>query len=161
MAHAKRDLLSGGFALLFGLFILLVSFTIGKTRLAGVGPDYLPRAVGIYIVGLSVIMLVTTLVKLKTGQPAPAAEETTSSKKVEIRTVVLTICVLIAYVLLLEPVGFILVSAIFLFGQMFILAPDGQRKVLLFAVLSLIIPVAVYLLFVNVFSLMLPSGILG
>ncbi len=160
MAHFKRDLFAGVFALLFGLFIFIVSFTIGKVNLAGVGPDYLPRAVGIYIIGLSTIMLVTTVVNhflkgsVHTGENA-------SAPSFDVRTLLLTVLLLIAYVALLVPVGFILVSALFLFGQMFILAPDGQRKIPLFVILSLVIPAIVYVLFVNVFSLMLPSGILG
>ncbi len=162
MVNLKRDLFSGVFALFFGIFILLVSFTIGKTRLAGVGPDYLPKAVAVYIIGLSVIHLVSILVN-KLIRKAETPEETKKSggAEIELKTLLLTIFLLIAYVFLLRPVGFIVMSAIFLFGQMYILAPAGHRNLLLFIILSVVIPVSVYVLFVNFFNLLLPAGILG
>ncbi len=132
MVNLKRDLFSGVFALFFGIFILLVSFTIGKTRLAGVGPDYLPKAVAIYIIGLSVVHLVTLLVnRLIKKNETVEKTDTAAKENFEMKTLLLTVFLLIAYVFLLQPVGFIVMSAIFLFGQMYILAPAGHRNFLL------------------------------
>ncbi len=157
MTQIKKELFSGFISLLFGLFVLLMSFTIGKTRLAGVGPEYLPKAIAIYIIGLSVIHILVNLMIRNSSENRKADETKTS----EIKSLVLTIILLILYVLLLKSVGFILISALYLFTQMNILAPAEKKNLPLFGILSAVVPVGVYFLFVNVFDLLLPSGILG
>jgi len=160
MTSSKRDYIAGFIAFFFGICILLASFGISKTKLAGVGPDYLPKVIAIYIIGLSSFYLLS-LVFSKTPSKEKNQKEATA---IENKTLLLTIALLIAYVALIESLGFLLVSALFLFGQMYVLAPDKNRNkknIIFFAVLAIVVPIAVYLLFVNVFDLMLPAGILG
>ena len=57
--------------------------------------------------------------------------------------------------------GFMLSSILYMFAQMLLFVPAvyrTKRNVILFAGLSVAVPIAVYYLFVNVFYLLLPAG---
>lgn len=74
-----------------------------------------------------------------------------------------TLALLLVYVLLLKPVGFVITSIVYLFLQMCLFVPAEKRtkkNYILFAVISVVMPFAVNWLFVNVFALILPAGIL-
>lgn len=60
-----------------------------------------------------------------------------------------------------NSVGFILSTVCYLFAQMLLLSDNTSRKPILFAVLSIVVPVAVYALFVYAISMPLPVGVFG
>ena len=60
-----------------------------------------------------------------------------------------------------EPVGFIVSSAVYLFVQMIVLSDNKNRNPILFAVISVALPVAIDALFVYAIHMPLPVGILG
>lgn len=65
------------------------------------------------------------------------------------------------YVVLIPLLGFTLSSILYMFAQMMLFVPAvyrTKRNIILFAALSIVVPVAVYYLFVNVFYLLLPAG---
>ncbi|ORC35367.1 hypothetical protein B4O97_09335 [Marispirochaeta aestuarii] len=159
MVQQKKDIWSGFFSLILGLAVLIASFGIDKTRLAGVGPEYLPKAVGIYISILSLILISNSLYELNIKKTKEKKDK--DEGPLEVRTFVASVILLISYIFLLKVLGFIIMSAVFLFGEMYILAPRNHRNILLFLILSTGLPTAVYFLFVNVFNLLLPAGILG
>lgn len=72
-----------------------------------------------------------------------------------------TIILMVLYMLAFQPVGFIVASAVYLFFQMLLLSDKTNRKILLFAIVSVLLPVAVDALFVFVIKMPLPVGILG
>ena len=65
------------------------------------------------------------------------------------------------YVLAFEPVGFLLSSIIYLFAQILLMSNQENRKPVLFAIISILLPLAVDILFVFVIKMPLPRGILG
>ena len=77
----------------------------------------------------------------------------------------LTIGLLVAYFLLIKSVGYIVLTAIYLFCQMFILLPKGAIKNVKYLAIviatSIIVPTGIYMLFYKVFMIFLPAGILG
>lgn len=71
---------------------------------------------------------------------------------------------LIGYVGLLELVGFVIMSSIFIFLMTMWLLPKDQRnkkQIILTAIIAVVFASCVYLLFVKGFALTLPVGILG
>ena len=79
-------------------------------------------------------------------------------------SVVLTFVLLIGYVGLLELVGFVIMSSIFIFLMTMWLLPKDQRnkkQLILTAIIAVVFASCVYLLFVKGFALTLPAGILG
>ncbi|MEG2074375.1 MAG: tripartite tricarboxylate transporter TctB family protein, partial [Angelakisella sp.] len=77
----------------------------------------------------------------------------------------LTIALLVGYFLLIETVGYVVLTAAYLFCQMTILLPDGavkNKKYLIPIVLtSVLIPSGIYFVFYRIFMIFLPAGILG
>ena len=74
-----------------------------------------------------------------------------------------TLVLLFLYILLLDKLGFVVSSVLYMFIQMCLFVPAefrSKKNYILFAVISLVLPVAVNLLFVNAFSLILPTGVL-
>lgn len=72
-----------------------------------------------------------------------------------------TILLLCLYVLAFQPVGFILDTIVFLFLEMLVLTPKEKRNLVLLGVLSLVVPFAIYTLFVYVINTPLPKGLFG
>ena len=68
---------------------------------------------------------------------------------------------MLAYMLAFEPVGFIVSSILFLFALMNWFANNENRNLPLFAIISVLLPVAVDALFVFVIKMPLPKGIIG
>jgi putative tricarboxylic transport membrane protein len=71
--------------------------------------------------------------------------------------VVLFTALIAAYMLLLQPLGFLLASYLFLVASMWLL---GSRRLLLNLGLSAVCLAAIYLIFQTVFSVVLPTGTL-
>ena len=63
--------------------------------------------------------------------------------------------------LVFQSVGFVISSACYLFLQMLLLSNKDNRKILLFAVIAVLLPLGVDALFVYVIKMPLPVGIFG
>ncbi|MBQ5420681.1 MAG: tripartite tricarboxylate transporter TctB family protein, partial [Clostridium sp.] len=74
---------------------------------------------------------------------------------------VVTILIMLVYMLAFEPVGFIVSSIVFLFALMNWFANNENRKPVLFAIIAILLPIAVDALFVFVIKMPLPKGIIG
>ena len=72
----------------------------------------------------------------------------------------LTLCLLLIYVLTIGRLGFVLTSIIYLFFQIIILSPNGKIRVPFAAVIAVIAPVIIYLVFVYLLNVPLPRGIM-
>lgn len=72
-----------------------------------------------------------------------------------------TIVLMVLYMIAFQPVGFVVASAVYLFLQMLLLSDNTNRKVVLFAIVSVLLPLAVDALFVFVIKMPLPVGIFG
>lgn len=155
-----------------GSVILLVSAILfyGTTQIRviasmeGLTSRFFPRIV----VGVMAVLGLLILVRgIKAARVSVSAEEdhADSSKGITTgtRCVIETLIAIFVYVFLMEPVGFLITTVLYLFVQMLILAPSPitKKNYLLFAMISLISSIGIYLLFTRVFYLLLPAGILG
>ena len=77
------------------------------------------------------------------------------------REVILSFLFLLIYILLLQPVGFIIMSALFIFAEAMVLTPKEKRKPLIAAIVCIVAAVIVDFAFVNLLHVLLPAGILG
>ncbi|MFA6633621.1 MAG: tripartite tricarboxylate transporter TctB family protein, partial [Kiritimatiellia bacterium] len=68
---------------------------------------------------------------------------------------------LILYLALIPILGYIIASTLYIFGQILILNRSNKQHYLRYATISIFSAVLTYLLFVKVFSVMIPAGILG
>ena len=96
------------------------------------------------------------------GAAPSSAQSPSQATRPDTKTVALTALLILAYVLLLEGVGFLLTSAVYLFFQMSVLTPKDQaRRYPLYAGIAVIASLVVYFTFRLCFDLLLPEGILG
>ena len=98
----------------------------------------------------------------------PAAEsdadapEQTSASVVEPLTVPKTLGLILIYVVLLGPVGFPIMTALYLYLQFIVLTPVNQKvRHLPYAAIAVVTPAVIYLLFREAFDLLLPAGLLN
>ena len=120
----------------------------------GQGGDFMPKlASGLWLL-IGGLLVVYTI-----WDKCPKEEA-----KGNLKGFLLTLVLLFMYVLLLEPVGFVITSIVYMFIQMMLFVPRelvNKKRLIVFAVVSFLLPVLVNLLFANVFYLILPTGILG
>lgn len=61
------------------------------------------------------------------------------------------------FIAILRPIGFVLAGIFYLLSTFFILVPKGYHKKTVY-VISIISPIVVYLLFTQIFNVILPTG---
>lgn len=167
MAKKYSEIISGSFIIVFSLFIFLSSFSIKMLTVSRIGSAFVPQLIAILLAVTGVFILIGGIksfraTKLETAHnPAQENIQNQNQKKPARRyAVILTLIILLLYILFLEKVGFIIMTALYLFAQIYILAGDLNRKIPVFAAIAIIASLAIYFLFVSAFQLMLPSGIL-
>lgn len=151
------DLVVGIFFLALSIGIYVMALALPPSLMGGLGSDFMPKVLAIATGILSILHIISGVGKMKKYVPEEEAED----EKPEYLRVLATIVSFTVYVALMESVGFILTSVVYLFVQMCILATKEQRNYILFAVISVVFNVAVYFLFRNGLNVMLPAGILG
>jgi putative tricarboxylic transport membrane protein len=153
------NIICGSLLLLWA--ISLYNASLGISKLSGVsriGSGFMPQLVAILLAIVSIVIIAGEIKKLKT--PARAVPKADTAK-VNLKAVVATLFLIMVYVALLEKVGFLIMTAVYLFIQISLLSGKEDRKISLFGVIAVTASVAIYYLFVNAFHLMLPVGILG
>jgi len=160
----KENLWTGAVLFLYGLWMLVHSFSFtGVGRAGEPGPVLLPRIISTLLILLSILLLLTTVAGLKKADKsiAIATEEKIKSSFLDKKNIniLITFGLFVFYMLALAPLGFVLSSIIYVFLQMLVLSvAPSKKQLLIFAIVSISVPILSYLLFVNAFSLMLPRG---
>lgn len=137
-----------------GAALWLSAQTIQVGAAMGQGGDFMPKL-------CSSIWFVIALLLFIFGLRTP--DDGKNAEPVSIKGLIMTLALLFFYVLLLKPIGFVITSIVYMFIQMLLFVPAelrSKKNIIIFAVVSVILPIAVNLLFVEVFSLILPTGIL-
>ena len=155
MTTKVRDSICAVIMLAFGAAMVVLARDIPHKIASDVGSAYVPTFIGICIIVVAGAKLILTLLNKK-----PAAKE-----KIKFTQDALggfgTIGLMVVYMLIFEPVGFIISSALYLFVQMILLSDKTNRNPILFAIIAVALPVAVDALFVYAIHMPLPVGILG
>lgn len=162
MLKKYKDVFCGSALILLGLGLYIASFGIKSVALNLIKADFFPRLDAALLVILGLILVVTGLAKSRHCQPV---EETDIPfwKNDGTISMLETLGLIALYIFALKPVGFVISTFVYLVAQMSVLAPREKRtrkNMVLFVVISLITSIIVYLVFVKVFYLMLPAGIL-
>jgi len=157
MTDRKKDFCSAIFFLAFAILIYAYSFQITLSRADVLGPEFFPRVA-------SVCMAILAVIQIATCVRAKTADQKTVGFNWQANIPVFgTVAILVAYYLLLASVGFVVLTSVYIFLQIFLLYPKGafrEKKKLIAAVLvSLLAPYGIYQLFFHVFVTFLPRGI--
>lgn len=158
-----------------GLVYFVLSFTINLTFIDRVvGSRMFPQIIGILMMALSAYIVINGIFSLKKSEAGPKSEsEKTLMEKGEEaesagedtsrKGALKVLLVLISfglYCLFLDGIGFNAATIIYLFSQMVIMG-DGRpsnKRLIFYAVLSVIVSLCIYYMFNTGFNLILPKA---
>lgn len=131
-----------------------------------VDSQFIPKLYGIIIMILSALQVLFGIMKMKKDEAEDKEDDDKPHLSVQqqIISFLMSFALLIIYVALLDSVGFIIMSTLFIIFMTTLLLPKEKRnskRVGMTAVIAAAFSVAVYMVFVEGFALTLPAGILG
>lgn len=158
-----RDIITGTAAILISVVLYVLTFHLRDFAAVRLGPDFVPRLIAVVFGILGVILLVQGITNLRQFKKVEEEEgKAPAEDDGEIKHAVMKSFLLFClYISLLNLVGFIIMTSVYLFIQMILLAPASDRRYALFALVSVVTSVSAYYLFVAYFRIMIPAGILG
>ncbi|MGF6906080.1 tripartite tricarboxylate transporter TctB family protein [Fusobacterium sp. PH5-44] len=152
MKDKTRDTLCSMLFLLFGAFMFSQAMGIVPKMGKDLGSGFMPKIIGGSLIAISALKLVLTFLSKENKK-----EEANNS---DMKGGLLTIGILAIYVILFNGLGFLIATAIYLFFQMLILSDKKNRNIILFAIIAIIVPVIIYVLFVYIIKMPLPAGLI-
>lgn len=138
--------------LLMGIALLVSAQGIKTGAAMAQGGDFMPKLLTGFWVVLSAFILIDGLKK-----------KGASDGGSDVKNFLATLALLLVYFLVIYPIGFVAASIIYIFIQTLLFAPgDAKTKkhCIIYAVIAIAVPITVNLIFVNVFSLILPEGMI-
>ncbi|MFB4212247.1 tripartite tricarboxylate transporter TctB family protein [Shouchella sp. JSM 1781072] len=129
------------------LIYLILTFNLPNYEYILIDADVFP-----FLLGGALLVLSIVLFFLKSDEDA-----TLFMKKKDLAVLLTMFSMLLAYILLLEPIGFVLSTCVFLFSSSLFL---GYRKHLTNVAVSGVVPLTIYFLFTSLLGIALPQGIL-
>ena len=164
----RKNITAGLVLTAFSMFVIWQSFHIRVFVSSGAPPlnsAAVPRMWGGILLLLSLMLLVRGLLQYrvfrKSGKKAPEIKINVVDFFRNHYPVILTFVLLAIYIVLMQIVGFLIMTALYLFAQILVLSPLGRKKYVFSAILSVGMAVLVTYIFTVPFSVLLPRGILG
>ncbi len=153
------DIVVGVFFMALSAIMMVMAKMLPKSKVMEIGPDFMPMVIGIVTFVLAAILTFLSIknFKLNTANLKPEDVEAC-----DYRRVFASIILVLIYVFMLKPVGFILTTLVFLLLQMLVLSPDDERTkkdIIKLAVIDVIFTMVVFFLFRYGFKIVLPAGI--
>ncbi len=148
----KGDPVSGLFWLIFSAFVSYESYKLGLGTLHQPGPGFLFFWTSIVTAILSVTIVMISLRK----RPPEEAQQPAFGKK-NVTKIVLVLISLFLYALLMEQLGFLIVTLLFF---VFLLGAIEKKRWPLVVLVSLIVTAVSYLVFEKALQSQLPKGLL-
>lgn len=152
--HSKGELAFGGLLLVLGIFVLIEASQIPiPVAASNVGPRFMPYFAG----GLLTLAAVWSIIEVLRGRSvAPEESELADpSQKFSWKNVGFLVGSVLAFVVLLDPLGYLLATPIAFFG---LLLAFGARRWWVMAVVSIVLPTLIFFFFNGVLGIRLPLG---
>lgn len=159
-----KNFLTGVGVICLGLFMYFASYDIQEFVRTRVGASFMPRvAASLFVILGGILIMGSFRFAVGTTTQVQDAPEQASRERTfgGLPAVLLSLLLMVAYVGLMESVGFIITSVVYIFLQILVLAKQGPRNYMTFGVIAIVVPIVVFYLFVNVFKVLIPAGILG
>jgi putative tricarboxylic transport membrane protein len=149
----RADRISGIFWLIFSALVIIESYRLGLGTLHQPGPGFLFFWASIALGSMALVVLIRAWISQKAGEPKISIFGTQNTRKI-----ILVLISLFLYAILMETLGFILVTLLLFIFLMGII----EKKKLWFTVfVSLVVTVIAYLIFEIWLKSQLPKGLLG
>ena len=147
------DIFGGALGILIGLFAIWEGTKMPTDVVMKIGPSFFPNILG----GLLIVFSATLIVNAVRGRSKGKVEPYRLADKGTQRGLI-TLAAGIVFCAVLDPLGFIPTSIIFLTFMMLVM---GKRNPMLIAVTPALVTLAVWLVFEKVLSLSMPAGVLA
>ncbi|MFD1849577.1 tripartite tricarboxylate transporter TctB family protein [Oceanobacillus bengalensis] len=159
------DIFSSLFLIALSIVLYVSTFSFRQMSASKIGSDFLPQVVAIGLFILSIILFINAFVgwrkEKKLAEETVATETKEKKEKISYTLVFISLGLMAVYLVLIPILGFLIATSVYLFVQIYLIAPEDKKSIIKFAVVSILISAFVYFVFKNVFYLMLPAGILG
>jgi len=148
----KREFVAGAFFLLVGLGYLYLTSAIPRKQ-------FIDAAFAPYVLAFTMCLL--GVLQLKAAYMMPSADGAGAQDTADYRTVWKTLGLIVAYAALMVPVGFPIMTIVYLFLQFIVLTP-GDHKVsyVKYGIIAVMTSAIVYLTFRHAFDMLLPLGLI-
>ncbi|MGC6177356.1 tripartite tricarboxylate transporter TctB family protein [Lacrimispora sp. 38-1] len=153
------DMIVGGFFMILSAGMMIMAKMLPKSSIMEIGPDFMPMCIGIVTFVLAAALAVFNVKNLKMRT---AEAEKMEKEDLDYKRMLISFILILVYVYLLQPVGFIVTTILYLPFQMYVLAPDEKKTkkdIIQLAVTSVVFTFIVFFLFRYGFKIILPAGI--
>lgn len=165
----RKDAISGMLAVLFGIAVYLDSLNVKSMKGILVTSAFFPQVAAVLLVILGTILIIDSTISNKSFRKKSelSSEEKAATMKGNVivlrknaKLVLVSIVLLGMYIVLLEPIGFLIATSLYVFFQIFLLAPKTKRRKVVYAIIAAATSIILYVIFVLGLSIILPPGIL-
>jgi putative tricarboxylic transport membrane protein len=149
----RADRISGIFWLIFSALVIIESYRLGLGTLHQPGPGFLFFWASIALGSMALVVLIRAWISQKAGEPKISIFGTQNTRKI-----ILVLISLFLYAILMETLGFILVTLLLF---IFLLGIIEKKKWWFTVFVSVVVTVIAYLIFEIWLKSQLPKGLLG
>ena len=164
MREKSKSMIAYVLLILFGAVYLIQTFSIKKVNINTIADSFLPRVACICMMLLCAYQMAKGLIKqAKTRESTALSKEKWQVVLTRLKKIGVLLVVLAVAVALLKSLGFVIDMALLLFVLFFLFTPKEKRtkkQLILYGISSPLISLFVYYVFLKVFSVLLPAGIL-
>ena len=146
------DIVVGVFFMVLGALLIILAQALPKSKVMEIGPDFMPTVIGSVTFILAAIL---TFLSIKNFKMHGKELEHAEIPDCDYKRVISSIILVLIYVFILQPIGFIISTLLYLMFQM---VRDGKHIIRL-AVINVVFTLAVFFLFRYGFKIVLPAGI--
>ncbi len=136
--------------ILLAIGYLILSYQLSPYPFVPVDSDFVPKVLGFLLIALSIILFFNS-------NPKEQEEKKSNISRQDLWILLFVTALIILYISLLEIIGFVIVSMLFIFSCSWML---GYKNFKVNAIVSLLFPVTLFYIFNYLLQINLPSGIL-
>lgn len=155
----SKNLITGLFTVFFGAIYLIATYNLPQPLIGDIlGPKIYPSIIGIFLTLIGVILISKELLIPKVRRERLSIKLSTDGKKLLLRIVV-TSLIGIAYSYLIEPLGYLIATTLFMSALLFLVNSLSRWKSNI--LISISFSLVTYLVFAIFLNLGLPRGIIN
>lgn len=163
--RSKKDIITGGILAVIAITYIMASFSIKVFEGAGktvINAGTIPRIWGVCLLILSVILMIR-----RSGPEKAGEDKTVVMKSVAVKTwfynnyaVAGTLVLMAVYIFLMDKVGYLLDTFVYLFIQILLLSPKKEKNRAAAAGISAAVAIGTCYVFTHLLGVPLPAGVL-
>ena len=152
MSEKTKGIITSILFLAFSIVMIVFARQYKPMMKNDLGSGFFPMVVGIAMAALSVLRLILAL-REKKGEVKKSGDDLMGG--------LATIILIGGYCIAFNPIGFIISTMVYLFLQILVLTPKEKQSWPITIAISVIAPIAFYVLFVYAINTPLPKGLLS